>query len=211
MKNIRAKTPKNRIFFMLLSAVCVLAMLFGTALIIGAAENADVEYIYFDLAAGNVTINGSSYTGYAYQKTGEDSFTKVEISGTIGANEAYYIYQSEGGASAPDGYFVISDEEKIFTLPQREPVKVGDKQWEDYVTNNADVEAVISAWKTSAEAAHRTATGKRVSVKGQVSATIVIDNLWSSFHEYGTSKVTGGFSFYPSSSNSKLTVQLKGA
>jgi len=207
MKNIRAKTPKNRIFFIVLAAIAVVAISLTAALAIAAAE---VEYIYFDLAAGNVTINGSSYTGYAYRKNADDTFTKVTVSGSLAENQAYYVYQSVGGAAAPDGYFVETDAEKReFTLPSREPVKIGDQLWRDYITNNTDVADVINTWNNQSG---RTATSNYITVSGAVDCELVIDNIFSTYASKSTARTTGGISFHMAGTSgaSSLTVKTVG-
>ena len=212
MSNRSAISHKNAIRY-LLSALCLLALLVGTVLVIHAAgEGEGVTYIYFDLAADNVTVNGNTYTGYVYQKLGDGSFTKVTVSGTLQANEAYYVYQSAGGAENPDGYFTADGEgNRTYTLPQRTAVKVGDRTWADYVTNNSDVEAVITAWNTHAPTAGRAAVPHTVTVKGKLTATMVIDSLWSSYDTgANTSRTSGGITFIPGTNNSQLTIKTKG-
>lgn len=207
----KSRFAKKYIPVAVIAALLLATMLLAATLLVRAAEETPVEYIYMDLAAGNVTVKGSTYEGAAYQKNDDGTFTLVTISGTLQANQAYYVYQSKGGATAPDGYFTVDAEEnKTFTLPTRTPVTVGEQTWGDYVTNNSDVEAVITAWNTQAANASRTSTPNTITVTGQVNVALVIDNLWSSYEIYGTSRTTGGISFYPSSGNSHLTIQTKG-
>lgn len=198
--------------FVFVALFLAVAALFGAGTAIYAAvSDAEPEYIYFDLAAGNVEINGSSYTGCAYKYNGS-TYENVTISGTIGENQAYYVYQSVGGSSAPDGYFTEDDSgNKTFTIPQRTPVKIEAKPWADYITNNSDVEDVINGWKTAtAEDTDRIATEYKITVTGAVNATLVIDDLWSSYEYKNVSRTTGGISFYPNTANSHLTIQTKG-
>ena len=171
------------------------------------AADANVEYIYFDLSAGNITISGSTYTGYIYQKNG-DAFTTETVSGTFSSGKAYYVYQSYGGATAPDGYFDVAT--GTYILPTRTPVTHNGEEWEDYITNNPNVEEVIAAWITDASEADRSSTPNTITIKGNLDATLIIDNLWSSNHNYGTSKTTGGISFIPGSNGSHLTIEAKG-
>ena len=119
MKHIRCLIPSKKPFFILLAAVCALAMIFGAFAINAAQNDSGVEYIYLDLAAGNVKIQGSSYSGSVYKKDEGGAFTLVSVTGTIEANQAYYVYQSAGGSTSPDGYFVENaDGTRSFTLPQ---------------------------------------------------------------------------------------------
>lgn len=212
MKKTCSVTSHKKTFCILLATVCILAIFFGTMHEVYATENDnEIEYIFFDLAAGKVSISGNSYSGSAYKNNGDGTFTLTTISGTLQENQAYYVYQSVGGATSPDGYFVEdSDGAKSFILPQRTPVTVDGQSWGDYITNNSDVEAVISSWITEAGNASRQSTPNTVTITGKVNATMVIDNLWSSFHEKGTSKKTGGISFCPQTANSHLTIKTKG-
>lgn len=212
MKKTCSAISHKKTFCILLATVCILAIFFGTMHEVYATENDnEIEYIFFDLAAGKVSISGNSYSGSAYKNNGDGTFTLTTISGTLQENQAYYVYQSVGGVTSPDGYFVEdSDGAKSFILPQRTPVTVDGQSWGDYITNNSDVEAVISSWITEAGNASRQSTPNTVTITGKVNATMVIDNLWSSFHEKDTSKKTGGISFCPQTANSHLTIKTKG-
>ncbi len=157
-----------------------------------------------------MTINGTGYTGYAYKK-GETTPHEIRGNITEGQEIYYYVYQSKMTDGAPDGYFTEDDNgNKTFTVPSRTQVKHNGKSWGDHVTNNTDVEQVITDWQNDATDAGRTATQYRISVTGQVNATIVIDNLWSSYQMKNESRETGGISFYPKTSGSRLTLETKG-
>ncbi|MBQ9071035.1 MAG: hypothetical protein IJY23_06805 [Clostridia bacterium] len=189
--------------------ILVTFILLGLVLLVNTAGAADVEYIYFDLSAGNVSISGNSYTGYAYQKNDDNSFTTVTLSGTLGENQAYYVYQSKGiETSSPDGYFVLgTDGEKNYTLPTRAKVTHNGKTWQEYITNNTDVEGVIAAWIAFSG---RTATSNRIAVSGTLDATLVIDNLYSKYiSAAATGRTDGGLSFVPQG-KSQLRVELVG-
>lgn len=198
---------------LLVIVACIAAMTCCTVgIVLAANAREQVNYIYFDLAAGDVTIDGDTYTGYAYQKSETGGYICVKITGTIGENEAYYVYQSQGGATSPDGYFTVDTSgHRTFTLPTRNAVWYDGKSWGDYVTNNSDVNAVIGAWNTAAPSAGRTSTAHRIKVIGKVNATIVADNLWSSYHtKNNTQREDGGISFYPQTNDSHLTIKTKG-
>ncbi len=207
MREMRSIIRPKKSLHIIIIVACILTTMLGTVPMVYAADNDDVEYIYFDLSAGNVTINGSSYTGYVYQKNG-DAFTTKTISGTFSSGQAYYVYQSYGGANAPDGYFDVAT--GTYIIPTRTPVTHNDKEWEDYITNNSNVEEVITAWITAASEAERISTPNTITIKGNLDATLIIDNLWSSDHKYGTSRTTGGISFIPGSNGSHLIIEAKG-
>lgn len=187
-----------RLAVMLTAALCFLCLF---SLISLAAEP---NYVYFDLSAGSVTINGSTgqYTGYRY----DGNASTVTVTGNIADAEAFYVYQSNGDINTGliDGAWV---------LPTHTAVLHNGMSWGDYVTNNSDVEAVIAAWNTSAPLASRQSTPNRIVVTGQVNVMVVIDNIWSSFHQYGASVTTGAIDFQPGSSNStpsSVTIQTVG-
>lgn len=195
----------------LIAIVASAVLLLSLALSIHIFAADDTEYIYFDLALGDVTITGNTYTGYVYKKISEDKFEKVTINGTIDENQAYYVYQSLlNEKEIPDGYFEEdANGIKSFTIPKREQVTYEGQSWADYVTNKSDTEAVIAAWK-NAKNPSREATPYRIILTGQVNAKLVIDNLWSSYHVRSASKTTGGISFIPGTGGANLTILAKG-
>lgn len=208
MNKMRSAKKNQKAFFILLAVVCALTVFFAAAFISSAADN-ETEFIYFDLSAGNVSINGTSYTGYVYQKSG-GAFSKVTVSGTLEANQEYYVYQSVGGSSNPDGYFTLGEGGvKEFTIPERTPVKVNGRLWREYVTNNTNVNGVINDWITHSG---RTGTSNYISVSGAVDCTLVIDNVYSTHAVAGTSRTTGGIGFHVNgfSAASSLTVKTVG-
>lgn len=193
-------------------AICMLAPFIGALPVAHAADNTDdvqYEYIYLDLAAENISIKGSEYSGKVYHRDAEGNFTSVTVSGTLKDGQAYYVYQSQGGSDSPDGYF--DKVSNTFVIPKRTPVTYEGKNWEDYITNNSDVEAVIGAWITAAPAAGRTSTPNNITITGQVNATLVIDNLWSAFQTgKNQSKADGGISFIPNADDAHLTIRAVG-
>lgn len=107
------------------------------------------EYIYFDLAAGNITINGSSYSGKIFKTTttqndaGEPVPTIEEevVSGTHTDGNKYYVYQSTEANKTSTGRV-----NGTLILPTYDPVTYKNQPWADYITNNPVVEDVIHAW-----------------------------------------------------------------
>lgn len=131
------------------------------------------NYIYLDLAAGNVTIENNDYTGWVYVDG-----VKKEISGTRVGKQEYYIYQScvtnvnnkEDAINGKRNYKVgwsgyDSTNKKgtgVHTLPSYPLVMYNGQLWSDYITNNTDVEAVIRAWDNEAGAGRATASSSNV-------------------------------------------------
>ena len=69
-------------------------------------KKGDDNYVYFDLAAGNVTVNASTYTGYVFVNGQTEA---KPISGTHKSGNKYYVYQScvtETNKSKVNNYMV---------------------------------------------------------------------------------------------------------
>ncbi len=186
------------IFFLgVLFSLITLIPLFASA-----AEESE-NYIYFDLAAGNVTITASTYTGYIFETTDGTTQTKT-ITGSHSAGNKYYVYQSTKSNKASTGVV-----DGVFKLPQYERVSYDGKAWGEYITNNTATAEVAKNWTSSAQAVNRTETDYYVSISGKGKYDITIDNLWSKKNEKNTSRVTGGIACTPSS-GSITTIRLKG-
>jgi len=168
-------------------------------LFINKAEAETINYIYFDLNCGSVTLNVSTYSGCVYQ-TIDGETTSLTVSGTHNSSNYYYVYQSNDSNKSSTG--VINGSTIVPTYASLKSVT-------DSFINETDVEKVISTWRTEATSAGRTTTGNFIALSGALKANITIDNIWSSFHEYGTGRRNGGISFI-SSSGSNVTINLKG-
>lgn len=159
---------------------------------------ADSEYVYFDLYYGDVTISGQTYKGYvlengvATQKTYSSETRKI------------YVYQSNGENTIWENGLPKYDRVQA-------PTESGKINWGDYITNNTNVANVITNWQKEATAVNRKASSYRVNITGTGNHDITLDNLWSSYHQNSTSRVTGGFSYYPNtSSTTEVIVRFKG-
>ena len=114
-----------------------------------------LEYIYFDLNAGNVTINADGYKGYVYKNGGA---SKLEVKGTHNPANKYYVYQSAPNNTASPGYYKNTGwsgepDKSVFTVPAYDlayvwldAARTQKMLWTDYITNNTSVEDVIHAW-----------------------------------------------------------------
>jgi len=165
-----------------------------------ATEMDTGSYVYLDLSAGIITIKGNSYSGYRYDGGKE----AIPYQGTLGTNQSYYIYQSDGDSNTGliNGTIVLPEHKRVTYLGQ---------SWGEYITNNTEVNDVIGAWNTATEG-KRTATNNYIDISGKVEAVMIIDSLWSSNHEKGASFVSGGIRFIPGGSvtGASLTLYLKG-
>ncbi len=195
----------------------------------GAAENnaeimtatdAPVSYIYFDLAAGDVTI-GATYTGYVFVN---DMVGPQLVTGTHKTENKYYVYQSTEANRATTGYQTeaeyLANKGKNCAVPTYSRVAHDGKSWTDYITNNTNVEEVSRAWEIAAEAVDRkplgaqaTATGNRIIFDNasDYEADVTIDNIWTYYQVNGNSRTTGGITAHlKNSTDTKIHIRLKG-
>lgn len=169
------------------------------------------EYIYFDLAAGNVVIGKNNYSGYVYV-TEDGTATVKEVTGSPDGRP-YYIYQSNPGAAETSpahpkntGYASITDynAKQNCTVPTYDRVKITvdgvEKKWTEYITNNTKVKEVSTNWDTAAaENAKRTGTPYNItfSSESDYTANVIIDNIWSIYRDANPNKdwrTSGGIS-----------------
>ena len=182
------------------------------------------NFVYLDLAAGDVTITASGYTGYYYEN---GSSTSTKLTGTHDIKNVYHIYQSTEANRSTTGK--IGGEWK---LPQYPEVTYKGKSWSEFITNNDNVEEVIEVWdngvnvKGSAATnegftdvavvrdAGRSNTNYHIHVGGNVgSVDLVIENIYSTYHQrtgdINRERSRGGISFIPTD-NSTLTINYIG-
>jgi len=185
----------------------------------GTNELADEqdEYIYFDLAAGNVTIGAKTYSGKIYVNG-----VAKDVNGTHDSTNKYYIYQSTEANRADTGY----EDDTAYKansgcrVPVYKRVMYEGKPWTEYITNNTDVKAVSEAWETAAKEAGRTAVGEQVSFTGnhiiftansKYTADVTIDNIWTYFQIPGPSRSEGGITaHFVANRDINITIRLKG-
>ena len=159
--------------------------------------------IYFDLAAGNVTINGASYTGYIYVQKGTQIHT---VTGTHSNSNKYYVYQSSSSNRAATGWKSGYGNSE-FNLPQYEPVMYGSTLWSDWITNRTDVEEVIDGWVEATSGSGVAATRKREGTPNIISVTststtdyeynLTLDNIYSTNQGTGNTSTNAGIVFTP--------------
>ncbi|MCM1452446.1 MAG: fimbrillin family protein [Clostridium sp.] len=167
------------------------------------------EVVYFDLAAGNVTINAKSYSGFRFEN-GE----KVSVSGEHNDDDEsyYYVYQTteknRNEAGLINGEFVRPAYGTVLSPD-------GTQEWREYIVNNTDVDAVIDAWckgsdKVAADAG-REGTEHRIQITGQLICNVTIDNIYSTYQDNKSrDRTTAGISFVPSGSGSVTTINMIG-
>lgn len=175
--------------------------------------------IYFDLAAGDITLNQTTYTGARYISDGNGGYMADPVTGNHNDNNIYYVYQSTA-AFNKDGYSILDNRGTVgyisgtFIRPPYSGVKgPNDEPWADYITNNKSVKDVIEMWDdgvyiNGSEASNegsksiakvrdagRTHTGNKISVSGAGKYKLTIDNIYSAFQEASTSRTTGGIAY----------------
>ena len=173
------------------------------------SQNAFDGVIYFDLNAGNITINGNSYTGYRFDGTD----TAKEVTGTLEAGQSYYVYQSNASNKTETGLFNTADDGEDPVYEMRLPRYDRVENWASFITNNTDIDSnsgVIATWNTRAGAVGRSATPNKITVSGNLTCSMVIDNVWSSYQQSsGQGDTTGAIKYDPTGS-AKLTLKFKG-
>ncbi len=189
----------KRICTALMATVLVLAAALPMGIGGVLAEKAGVkaaeanEYIYFDLAAGNINIGKNTYSGYVFVK-GDPTPREISSSTRTG-DEKFYIYQSTAENQSSTGYVTDADwESKKCTVPNYPRVKNGTQPWTDYINNNIDVYEVSDAWAGAAKNSDRTPTDYYINFAQEAgyTADVTIDNIWSLYHHASTSRSSGG-------------------
>ncbi len=226
------RIKRNRVLPLSIALTLVLAILLGIGGVF-AQNNEDMtaaesnDYIYFDLAAGNVSITSTDYTGAVYVNG-----TITPVTGQHSADNRYYVYQSTLTDAASAGYFMktgydSTDDYKDKTncrVPKYERVRCEGKLWTEYIKNNADVYDVSRKWETAAADYGREATGQQAANKNpatgnriifanesNLEADVTIDNIWTYFQERGDKRSTGGITAHlPGKSDTKIHIRLKG-
>lgn len=162
-------------------------------------ESTEPEYFYADLYAGNLTIMESggttTLTGYRY----DGNSTVQKINKTVSGTELIkvHVYQSNHQSDYTQTGIING------TVMIPEPSRV--EGWGSYITNNTDVEGVISEWIGK----NRPATSNRIAVSGKVNCELVLDNIYSTFQTHAKSRQDGGISFVTASGTKNATLTLK--
>lgn len=195
---------KNILKIMLVTFIITGLFLCALPSLVFAAE-ADPNYIYFDLKAGQVEISTSSYTGYIFE-TNNGTTTKKTISGTHSEANKYYVYQSASFNQKTTGLV-----DGTMIIPEYNPIKVDDKLWREYISNNTDILGIINEWNIQTNGNRESTTNKVVVSAAGKKCNITIDNIWSTYQSASAQLVGGGFNV--SGANTKgthVTLVLRG-
>ena len=138
--------------------------------------------IYFDLAAGKVTINNTTYSGKVYVNG-----VATTVSGSHVASNKYYVYQSTGETTDEYGKDHTGWETAIGTgicgIPTYPSVMSpdGKQNWADYVTDNSDADLVGTSWVSCAASAQRKMVGGNINYYidiNNTTADVTLDNIY---------------------------------
>ena len=198
-------------------------------------QKGNSEYIYFDLAAGNVKISDSSYEGYIFVNGVKTRVVDKNNEHKHTASNKYYVYQSNpNNDSYYGGYRTEADylNGQNFIIPKYDLVTLEDGTlWSDFITNNTNVEKVIETWddgkniradkSSAANEGHigtavvrkvgRTHTLNYISITGKNTPyDLTVDNIYSVIQESESrSRSAAGISYVPSGGTT-LTVNFVG-
>ena len=174
------------------------------------------EYIYFDLAADNITINNTTYTGYVYVNG-----TKTKVSGSHTTYNAYYVYQSNLNDTSSPGYYKNTgysttddfNNKRNIRIPEYQEVTYNGERWSDYITNNTNPVAVETNWATAVANVKRKSTGNFIEItQGTATAVfdLTVDNLWSTRFNQDGAQMYGAIKVSGDKGTGQVTVRLKG-
>ncbi len=174
------------------------------------------KYLYFDLAAGGVCIEGTKYTGYRFPTNGVGN--EIKITDDIKPGEQYYVYQSTPENRAHIWTADEKGELLTFTRPEYNDVidSNSGKSWKEFITNNSSVEDVIAGWDKASKAAGMEATDNYIHVKGAIgTCTMTIDNIYSTYEENNghvnhRDSAGIGYNAENSGSNNSLIINMVG-
>ena len=174
------------------------------------------EYIYFDLAAGNVNIGKTTYTGSVFVNG-----TETLVTGEHNAENKYYVYQSNLTDSSSAGYYKNTGykntddcaKHKNCTVPSYPRVSYNGKPWTDFINNNIGVKDVSNKWADAAADSKREGTQHYITFEQQSDyiVDVTVDNIWSTHHTNSTSRSDGGIGAHlVGQRNTDIHLYLKG-
>lgn len=147
---LKMKTKRYLIILLVLTTIFL-----GTGKL-ALAQNTETEKdgeratIYFDLAAGPITIKSNDahtmyiYTGYVYQNNGASVY---KVTGTHSNTNSFYVYQSTEANRATTGYSGAGGTGTV-RVPTYETMMSpdGTKTWREFIIDNKDSKTVIDGW-----------------------------------------------------------------
>lgn len=197
MKNKRMKILI--ILGILITFIFICREIFSNLFYSAAEEENFSDYIIFDLAAGNITINSTTYTGYTYEINENNEYTAVKKTGSHLETNRYYVMQSTDN----NRNLVYID--STIVLPTYTDID------ENKFKNNTDVEQVIELWDNMVAEEQKTEylrvpTNNNITITGSLTLDMTIDNIWSTYQV----STKGGINVTASAANTNVTLKLKG-
>ena len=156
--------------------------------------------VFWDVSTGDVILLPNKSIGWRWNRsTRKWEYTKA---GGASSSELQYIVMDPTNAfdGNPDH---LPHASKPVTKPSGGTVEIVNQ-------GNADVGIVLNNWKNRANALGRPSTSYRIVAVCNELYKICIDNVWSTFQEYGQNRITGGVSFFPQKDGGTFQVYLKG-
>lgn len=137
------------------------------------------QYVYLDLAAGDIIITGKHYVGYVFDGNGDP----YKLDDYLEEYQEYYVYQSNTQKYGGDknqykdsNYRINNSNESVVTLPSYPPVEYNDQLWSEYIVNNTDTQAIIAAWDNAAGAGQATASDAKAKAPNGTKAAGAVRN-----------------------------------
>ena len=154
--------------------------------------------IFWNLAKADVILLPNKSAGY-YWTGSKWEYTKA---GNNSSSKLQYIVMD------PDGVFDGNPEHlphasKPVTKPSGGTVEIVNQ-------SDPDVGIVLNNWKNRATAQGHPSTSHRIVLSCNQHYQVCIDNVWSTFQEYGQSRITGGMALFPQMDGATFDVYLKG-
>ncbi|MBQ9132005.1 MAG: hypothetical protein IJX62_06015, partial [Clostridia bacterium] len=220
MKQFKTK----RLAWRALSVLLTLCMILPLLPVIAFAEG-ERTVIYFDLAAGSITISATAYSGYVYKWDAEQGKYVAEAVSATGVNHTkyhYYVYQS----SFEDGKNPVperdDDDIKTVKLDANGDViypseyDIADDFLIGNNTGGNNSKAVAEEWENRADETGTDTTAKRtavdnnkITVKTNVNCLITVHNIWLSYEATGNSRGTAGIEVITDYSNKQTFTQAE--
>lgn len=214
----------NRRLFIVFLLTAVICGLFPVILLAETETPTEPEYVYLDLSAASIVIDGNHYTGARY----DGASTATSVDGYLdNSKQAYYIYQSNGDINTG----IINGEFKRPSYTNTRVYATDGTQWDEFITDHpngitsgdatdpnngsASVDAVIKEWISATTGTGRQPTENNITFKGNFGEIVVVlDNIWSRYQKVSQDRNTGsiGYHTYGSTDMTKneITLQLRG-
>lgn len=159
--------------------------------------------IYFDLSLGNVSISTDGYSGRVYVWDGTQ-YNDTSITGDHNSSNVYYVFQSNGDKKG----YVTMEGNTITGVWYPDYTEI--TGWGESIKGNYDVATVASQWITKAGNTQRAATGNCVSLRGNSTFNVLLDDVWTNCGGSGSGRTSGGVTLSTGTTSATLNLMFKG-